>query len=457
MRNILRCRQGSAAFATVIALIPLIGVLALGGEAGSWYATRQRAQNAADAAAYSAALRLACADAGQTGVTCSDTSSVDYRGKEFAAQNAFCNTGDTSYPGSLCPATLPSGLSQSVTIAQLSAWNGTSCPSGTNCFVQATVTQAQPAYFAKLLGLSTVTLGAVGTAQVKQLAKPCVLALSGAISFHDSAVNVQAPNCGLASNSTGIGFNFQANPTVNAGSLSTSGSCSGDTTNCNKVLTYAPKVPNPLSALDTAMTTPSNLTLPSCGSNLTPYTTSTQCANAGPGNGAITTSGVYFFSDLSLKGSTKALFTCDAINGSNPLCGGVKGVSATIILLPGATLRMTGNTSFSITAQATVSLAQLPPRLQSVAGELSDVAFYDTESGTPKISGNPNISFAGVFYAPNMDLSFNGHPTITPLNTIANCAELFAASIELVGSPTFSNSGCAAGVVPVSQLVRMVQ
>ena len=47
MRNLLRCRRGSIAFATVVALVPLIGVVALGGEAGSWYVTKQHAQNAA--------------------------------------------------------------------------------------------------------------------------------------------------------------------------------------------------------------------------------------------------------------------------------------------------------------------------------------------------------------------------------------------------------------------------
>ena len=63
MHNLLRCRRGSAAFATVVALVPLIGVVALGGEAGSWYVTKQHAQNAADAAAYSGGLRLACSNA----------------------------------------------------------------------------------------------------------------------------------------------------------------------------------------------------------------------------------------------------------------------------------------------------------------------------------------------------------------------------------------------------------
>src|SRR5436305_11534491 len=100
MRSLLHSRRGSVAFATVIALVPLIGVVALGGEAGSWYVTRQHAQNAADAAAYSGALRLAC----QLGaLLCDDTNSLDYRGKEFAAQNAFCNAGDSiAYPGRKC-------------------------------------------------------------------------------------------------------------------------------------------------------------------------------------------------------------------------------------------------------------------------------------------------------------------------------------------------------------------
>src|SRR6516165_9732247 len=91
MHNLLRCRRGTVAFATIVALVPLIGVVSLGGEAGSWYVTKQHAQNAADAAAISGAWRLKCANDVQKGVLCTDTNSVDYRGKEFAAQNGFCN------------------------------------------------------------------------------------------------------------------------------------------------------------------------------------------------------------------------------------------------------------------------------------------------------------------------------------------------------------------------------
>src|SRR5579863_6297170 len=116
MRNLLRCRKGSVAFATVVALVPLIGVVALGAEAGSWYVTKQHAQNAADAAAYSGALTLACSISGSS--NCDTAQTYVYRGKQFAAQNTFCNAGDTSYPGSNCATALPTGTSQTVQIDQ---------------------------------------------------------------------------------------------------------------------------------------------------------------------------------------------------------------------------------------------------------------------------------------------------------------------------------------------------
>jgi Flp pilus assembly protein TadG len=196
MHNLLRCRRGSAAFATVVALVPLIGVVGLGAEAGSWYVTKQHAQNAADAAAYSGGLQLACSNV----ASCTDTQTVAYRGKEFAAQNAFCNAGDTSYPGSQCVTTLPTGTSQAVQINTLTAWNGVN-----GNFVQATVSQQQPKYLVGVLpGMSSspVTIGATAIAQVNSLPTPaCALALTGSISFQGSP-NINAPGCSMASNDT---------------------------------------------------------------------------------------------------------------------------------------------------------------------------------------------------------------------------------------------------------------
>src|SRR5262245_57033205 len=106
----LRCRRGSVAFVTVIALVPLIGVVALGAEAGSWYVTRKHAQNAADASAYSGALRVACSNAG--GSNCDTAQDYIYRGKQFADRNSFCDPRDNSlYP---CASSPPTGTTQKV-------------------------------------------------------------------------------------------------------------------------------------------------------------------------------------------------------------------------------------------------------------------------------------------------------------------------------------------------------
>jgi len=418
----------------VVALIPLIGAMALGGEAGSWYITHQRAQNAADAAAYSGALRLACTITG----SCSDTNSVTYRGKEFAAQSGFCNSGDTSYPGSTC-VTLASGISQSVQIASLTTWNGTS-----GNYVQATVSQAQPTYLAKVLGISTVTVGATAVAKVQSLPKPpCALALTGTIGFQGSP-NINAPNCGMASNDTATNaLNFTGGGmTINLGSLSAAGGCSGSSTFCNTAYTYMPPVTDPFSALD-GVTMP---TLAACSdsSNLTAYTASSACTNTNvtlKGNNTINlTGGVYFISGtLQLKGTT-------AITGT-----------ALFILLPGATFSMKGTGTISIAGNATVSTSQLPSVLQPYTSLLSYMALYDQSNAAVTIGGNSDISFTGNMYLPNAAVTFQGNPTIN-LGGGKGCGELIAASLQFNGNATFDDSGCPASTVPsTSQYVQLVQ
>ena len=438
MRNVLRCRRGSVAFATTVAMIPLIGVLALGGEAGSWYVTQQRAQNAADAAAYSGGLQAACLAAG---TSCSASNTVDYRGKQFAAQNTFCNSGDTSYPGSKCATSLPSGISQNVQIASLATWGGTA---GT--YVQAKVSQTQPTYLAKMLGLSTVTIGAMAVAKVQGATKPpCALALTGTIGFQ-GAPTIDAPNCGMASNDTASNaLDFTGGGmSINLGSLSAAGGCTGSSSFCNTAYTYMPPVTNPFSALD-SVTLP---TLANCSSSssLTAYAAATPCKNNNvslTGNTTINlTGGVYFISGtLTLKGNT-------SITGT-----------ALFILLPGASFSMKGTGTITITGNASVTSSQVPSALQSptILGLLSYMAIYDQSSVAVQFGGNSNINLSGTMYAPNASVTFQGNPTID-LGGGKGCGELIAASIAFNGSANFNSTGCPANNVPSTpQYVQLVQ
>jgi hypothetical protein len=365
---------------------------------------------------------------------------VDYRGKEFAAQNAFCNLGDTSYPGSHCLTTLPNGTSQDVQIAVLTSWKGIN-----GNFVQATVSQQQRAQLAAVLGFSTVNIPATAVASVEEPTHlPCVLAKSGAINFQDAAVTINAPNCGLASNGTPTGFTFKTglNTPPVVGSMSTAGGCSGNASLCGSVSTYNPPVIDPFSALASAIT---GLTLPNCtGSTLQPYATG-QCANNNKTLNSATTltvSGVYFFSGgLSLGG-----------NGS---LATAPGVSATIIILPVSgnktSLKMAGNSTFNITAPTTVPSA-LPSQLASVAKLLKGMALFDPET-SPQTTGTSTMSGSGVFYLPNATFKFQG----TSTGQVSTCTEVIAAIITLAGTPNFNNQGCDPSTRLVSQIVKLVQ
>src|SRR5262249_25781952 len=174
------------------ALVPLIGVVALGAEAGSWYVTKQHAQNAADSAAMSGALTIAIQNAANPAI--SDPQTYDYRGKQFAAQNAFCNaSGDPSYPGSKCATSLPTNTTQTVQIDR-----------PTSSRVRAIVSQRQPAYLAAVLGLSTVNIGATAIVEIQNPKDLCMLGLgpaSNALTIGGNS-NITGTGCGLMSNNT---------------------------------------------------------------------------------------------------------------------------------------------------------------------------------------------------------------------------------------------------------------
>ena len=255
MRNLLRSSRGSVAFATVIALVPLIGVVALGAEAGSWYVTKQQAQNAADSAAMSGAFTIALLNAADPAI--SDSQTYDYRGKQFAAQNAFCNAGDTSYPGSHCITSLPSGTSQTVQIDQGTYSAGTFTTGAGGSAVRATVGQQQPAYLAAVLGLSTVNIGATAIAQIQNPKDLCALGLgpnSNALTIGGSS-NITGNGCGLMSDNT---VKYNSTPTFSGSGWAVNGvsGCVASLGHCALSVPYNYNMlpaTNPLKALDTAI------------------------------------------------------------------------------------------------------------------------------------------------------------------------------------------------------------
>ncbi|MGY3446408.1 pilus assembly protein TadG-related protein [Bradyrhizobium sp. USDA 4473] len=433
MRNMLRCRRGSAAFATVVALVPLIGMMALGGEAASWYAVKQRAQGAADAAAYAGALRVACdsAPAGQPGTTCDNAQAYDWRGKEAAAQNAFCNSGDSSYPGTNCPASQPSGITQTVTVTTVASWNGAS-----GNFVKAVVTQQQPAYLAAMLGLSTVTVNATGVAQISPLSQPpCVLAISGTITFQGSPT-VNSPSCGISSNSSAdnaIGFKGNSGIQVNAPSYTVGGCSQTGGSQCTGVQTYQQPIPDPLSGLATAigaLKVPNDFPNKSCGGSTIVSYEAGACVNTNGSpslpaavNNKITLSGTYYITgNLRINGS-----------GSPPVTG-----TATLIFFGGGTLTISGNPTIQLTAMKSPA----GPSVLSASAKalMKDLLIYeDVSNNTVKITGSSTSYFNGTVYVPNSAVQYGGNASGAPST---GCYQVIAASISFIGNTRLDNSTC---------------
>jgi Flp pilus assembly protein TadG len=439
MRNLLRSRRGSAAFATVIAHVPLIGVVALGAEAGSWYVTRQHAQNAADAAAYSGALRLACIIAG---ANC--TTSVDYDGKQFAAQNAFCNAGDTAYPGTNC-VPLPTGISHAVQI-DIGNYNaGTFTPAaGTGNAVRARVSQQQPAYLAAVLGLTTVNIPAQAIALIQNPTKVCALALGpdvGALKLAGNLSN-NGTGCGLMSDSTvqlasTPAFTGSGWAIYGASGCTPSGNCSAVSVPHNYFMPYAN---NPLSKLDgESFNSRTGNTTPSCPVAADGWK---HCAPNSAGSGAygnftvsngdkyILDPGTYFFYNATIK-----------------MTGGqLKGTGVTLVLLGDSKLTINGGT-VDLSAPATNSFSS------DLNGVLIDDQAPNKISNKVTVNGGGTVGLGGAMYFPHVDVSWTG----TTASTNTTCSQVIARTLDMSGGAYLRTDGCAPASIAHTQVVTLVQ
>ncbi|OPY98168.1 pilus assembly protein TadG [Bradyrhizobium sacchari] len=447
MRNLLRTQRGSAAFATAIALVPLIGAVALGAEAGSWYVTRKHAQNAADSGAYSGALRLACTIAG---ASC-DAQSVDYRGKEFAAQNGFCNSSpkdSTPYPDTQCPSSLPTRVSRAVQIdiGTYSSGTFTTPPPGssTGNAVRARVSQQQPAYLSAVLGLTTVNIPAQAIALVQLPSKVCALALGPNPNSGGGALKISGSS---SSNGTGCpimsddSVQFASTPSFTGSGWAVFGAtgCSPTNTCANPGVThnyFMPPAINPLQGLDAASfnTRTSPSTKP-CGGNVT----NGQTCSLNPNSA----SGVY--SDLKVNAGGTVNFAAGTYffyNATISFGGTVSGTGVTLVLLGTSSLTINGGN---------VNLSA--PTTNAFSSALNGVLIDDQSRATVSIGGNGVIKLAGAMYFPKADVSFGG--STQPSNT--TCSSVIAKTLNLSGGAYLSTDGCAPNVIAFTQVVSLVQ
>jgi Flp pilus assembly protein TadG len=421
VRNLLRCRRGSVAFATVIALVPLIGVVALGAEAGSWYVTKQNAQNAADAAAYSGGLTLACSISGST--KCDTAQTYVDRGKQFAAQNGFCNAGD-----SLSGCALPTGTSRTVQIDQPTANR-----------VRAVVSQQQPAYLAAVLGLSTVNIGAQAIVEIKNPKDLCALGLgpdNNGLTIGGSS-NITGNGCGLMSD-TSVKYNSTPTFSGSGWAVNAVNGCIASVGHCALTVPYNYNMlpaTNPLKVLDgitqsfNSWTSTGKPNKPACSGTLQANDSTNLYGDFSCTNGNTVTfaaGGTFFFYNAAIKINTGAI-----VNGTN----------VNIVLLGNSSLTINGG---QVNLSANMNNTTYPA--------LSGVLIDDQSSGAVTINGS-TVSLGGVMYFPKADVTWGGN--VQSLTT--TCTEVIAKTITINGNSYLSTDNCAPGTVAKSQVVALVQ
>jgi Putative Flp pilus-assembly TadE/G-like len=442
MHNLLRCRRGSAAFATVAALVPLIGVVALGGEAGSWYVTKQHAQNAADSAAMSGALTIAIQNTSNPAI--SDSQTYDYRGKQFAAQNAFCNAGDTSYPGSQCATTLPTRTSQTVQIDRGTYASPTWTTAAGGSSVRATVSQQQPAYLAAVLGLSTVNIGAQAIAEIKNPKELCMLGLgpsSNALTIGGSST-ITGNGCGLMSDNT-VKYNSTPSFSGSGWAVNAVSGCVASSGHCNIGVPHNYNMlpaTNPLKVLDTALFNTRTGNTKPCSNghanNNDPVCTLSPLSTGAYGDLTVTGGTVNF-----TAGGTYFFYNAKITINS----GTVTGTGVTLVLLGNSSLSISGGT-VNLSAPASNNFSS------ALDGVLIDDQAPNNSNNAVTVNGGGTVKLGGAMYFPNVGVSWGG--TTASANT--TCAEVIANTLTITGNAYMSTQNCAPGTIAHTQVVALV-
>ena len=376
--------------------------------------------------------------------TISDSQTYDYRGKQFAAQNAFCNAGDTSYPGSQCTSP-PTGTTRTVQIdrGNFAANSWTSSATGTA--VRAIVTQQQPAYLAKVLGLSTVNIPAQAIARVDNPKELCILGLGSSPSNQSALTlsgggSLNGNGCGLMSNDT---VKYGSTPTFNGPGWAVNSVNGCKAGNCDIGVPHnynTLPATNPLQGLDTASfnnrtgsTSPPTCPAPGAGKcyALTPNSTGAYGSlTVGNGDTATFAAGTYFFYDATIK-----------ITG-----GTVTGTGVTLVLL--------GDSSLSITG-GTVNLSA--PAINTTSSLLNGVLIDDQAPNKTKnnvtVNGGGTVTLGGAMYFPNVDVSWSG----TAQNANTTCSQVIANTLNLSGNAYISTQNCVPSTVSQTQVVVLVK
>ncbi len=368
----LKDEQGQASFLLAICMVAVVGIVGLAVDVGHLRYAKRQLQTLADSAALAGAAEL---------THCGGSANCD--AMQTAAQQAVTENGTT-------PDTFLTQCSGSVSGLTLELNNGpcaldTSDPnSGDASYVEAVVTQSEPMYFARILGINTMNVSARSEAKLGN-SPYCVIALGSAgLTFQSNGGGITA-SCGLMVDSDSTTA-FQANgANVSATKISVNG---GDQINGGTVsptpVTGAPPMSDPLDYLSPP-----------------------------------TSSGCLYNSIVSVSTGTKTL-SAGTYCGGIQLNGGSLSLNPGTYILDGIGLQMnsgsisgTGVTLYIAQGQAQFNGANSVDLVAPTSGPYAGILFYQnsTDASTAQINGGANAAFQGALYFPDASVQLNGSNT----------------------------------------------
>lgn len=402
--------QGQASVLIAVCMVAVVGIAGLAVDVGHLRFAKSQLQTLADSAALAGAAELA-----QCG------GSADCDAMQTAAQQAIAENGATVGAFLTQCSGSVSGLTLELNNGPCAL--GSSDPNNDDSsYVEAVVTQSEPMYFAKVLGLNAMTVSARAEAKIGN-SPYCVIVLGSAgLTFQSNGGGITA-SCGLMVDSDSTTA-FQANGAdVNAKEISVKGGyqINGGTVSPTPT-TGAPSLSDPLNYLTPP--TSSGCTYSSV------YSVNSGNANLSAGTycGGIQLNG----GSLSLNPGTYIL---DGI-GLQMNSGSISGTGVTLYIAQGG-VQFNGANSVNLVAPVT--------------GNYAGILFYQSSSdaSAATINGGSGSAFQGALYFPDSTVQLNGSNIAAYTIVVSNSMQINGSDFNIGsdysslpgGSPIKSTTG----------------
>jgi hypothetical protein len=389
---------GQALALVALGLVVLLGFVGLGIDVGQMRYVNRRVQSAADSAAIAGAQELLYGD-------------VSVAAKADSATNGFTNgAGGATVTVNNPPQSGPH--------------------TGSSLYVEVIVSENQPTFFAKILGISSATVS--GRAVATQTSgSNCIFALSpsatDAILINGSqTITAQCGSMDDSSASQALLHNGSGTFTTTGNAVTGGYLNNGSGSISPTPVTSVPPASDPLSYLGAP-------TLPTC-------TYHSQVIYNGSGS-YVASPGMYCGGML-VNGSLNLTLNSGLyiINGGSLIFNGsgiVTGNDVMFYITGGASVTLNGSQTFQLTAQTT--------------GNYAGILFFQDRSDTSNatVNGSATSNFTGALYFPATQLTYNGSGPLSAYTI------LVANTILLNGSSTINDNytSLPGGVSPIANAV----